>query len=112
MANILQDGDKISLSRLDTLILTSLLLGPMSGYEIARRIEIDTVSELNISNGSLYPALSKLSQLGFIQLHGDPIAGPGKARRNYKITRVGREVLSWERAALAKLTELIQERTG
>jgi transcriptional regulator len=90
---------------LDMLILRTLLFGPMHGHAIARSIEITSEDALGVDHGSLYPALQKLLQEGWI------IAEWGTSDNNrrakfYRLTRAGkthlqRETSRWERVTRA-----------
>jgi len=90
---------------LDLLILKTLdTLGPLHGYAIARRIEQTAESVMRLSQGSVYPALIRLEQQGWIRTHW----GVSETNRNvkvYSLTRAGtrqlrREVESWQRATV------------
>ncbi|HEX5709235.1 MAG TPA: PadR family transcriptional regulator [Pyrinomonadaceae bacterium] len=67
-------------------------LGPVHGYGIARRIEQTSENLLAINHGTLYPALLKLEQEGFIASEWGVSENNRKARY-YKITRSGRREL-------------------
>jgi PadR family transcriptional regulator len=78
-------------------------LGPQHGYGIARRIEQISGNQLALNQGTLYPALLKLEQLGWIGAKWG-FSGSGRRAKFYSITRRGRQQLqaeaeSWERAA-------------
>jgi transcriptional regulator len=95
---------------LDLLILTALSLGPKHGYGVARWIEIATDDALAIGEGTLYPALHRLEERGWI------IAGWGPSENNrhakfYSLTRQGRARLrvehqKWRRYAAAVFAAL------
>src|SRR5262245_41475747 len=87
-----------------TLILMVLktleTMGPLHGYGIARRIE-QTSGELSLNYGTLYPALLKLEQEGFIESEWG-VSGNNRRAKNYRLTRAGRkrldrETKEWER---------------
>lgn len=88
---------------LDLLILKTLdTMGAMHGYSIARRIEQVSESLLRLSQGSVYPALIRLEQQGWIRTRW----GLSETRRKvkfYELTRAGSaqlrvEVANWEKA--------------
>src|SRR6185312_11728988 len=90
---------------LDLLILKALALGEMHGFGIAQRLEQMSQSVLRVGQGSLYPALRRLEQQGWIR--ADWRASENNRRaRFYRLTRSGarqleREVTNWERLAAA-----------
>jgi transcriptional regulator len=77
-------------------------LGPLHGYGIARRIEQTSGDLLSLNYGTLYPALMKLEQEGFIASEWGVSENNRKAKF-YRLTRSGRrqierETRDWERA--------------
>jgi PadR family transcriptional regulator PadR len=88
---------------LDLLILKTLdTMGPMHGYRIARRIEQVAENFLRLNQGSIYPALMRLEEQGWIRTQW----GVSETKRKvkfYSLTRAGAkqlnvEVANWERA--------------
>lgn len=90
---------------LDMLILRTLLWGPTHGHGIAKAIERTSNDVLKVEHGSLYPALQRLLQEGWILAEWK--ASPNNRRaRYYSLTASGRrqlraETSRWERLALA-----------
>jgi transcriptional regulator len=88
---------------LDLLILKSLdTMGPMHGYRVARRIEQVSENLLTLSQGSIYPALIRLEQQGWIRTEWG-ISETNRKVKFYSLTRAGRkqlrvEVANWEKA--------------
>jgi transcriptional regulator len=88
---------------LDLLILKTLdTLGTLHGYAIARRIEQVSGDSLQLSQGSVYPALVRLEQEGWISAEWG-ISETNRRVKLYSLTRAGRkqiqvEVANWERA--------------
>jgi transcriptional regulator len=77
-------------------------LGPLHGYGIARRIEQTSGGLLSINYGTLYPALLKLEQEGYVSSEWGTSDNNRKAKY-YKLTRAGRRQLAkeareWEQA--------------
>jgi transcriptional regulator len=75
-------------------------LGPMHGYGIARRIEQTSGDRLVVNYGTLYPALLKLEQEGFLSAEWGT-SDAGRRARFYRLTRAGRrqvarEAQQWE----------------
>ena len=77
--------------------------GPMHGYGIARRIEQVSGDRLMLNYGTLYPALLKLEQEGYIA-SGWGVSDNNRKAKFYRLTRAGhaqlkREARQWEAAA-------------
>lgn len=90
---------------LDLLILQTLVLGPAHGHTIAHVIEHRSEDVLQIEHGSLYPALHRLENRGWIASEWGTSENNRKARF-YRLTRAGRKQLSqqtsrWEQLARA-----------
>ena len=78
-------------------------LGPLHGYGVARRIEQTSGGRLSVHYGTLYPALLKLEQTGWISSKWGT-SESGRRVRIYALTRAGRKQLhkeeaQWQRAA-------------
>jgi transcriptional regulator len=76
------------------------VLGPLHGYGIARRIEQTSGDRLSVNYGTLYPALLKLEQEGYVSSEWGVSANNRKAKF-YRLTRAGRrqverEARQWE----------------
>ena len=92
-------------------------LGPLHGYGIARRIEQTSGGRLSVKYGTLYPALLKLEQEGFVGGEWGVSENNRKARF-YRLTRAGRrqvlrETREWEQttAILARFLAPEQQRS-
>ncbi len=90
---------------LDLLILKTLALEPMHGWAISQRIHQVSKNVLQIQQGSLYPALHRLEQRGWIAAEWGASENNRRARY-YRLTRAGRKQLqvetrNWERLAEA-----------
>ena len=90
---------------LETLILKTVARGPRHGYAIARWLEDTTGDELQIEDGSLYPALYRLEQRGLVQAEWGT-SELGRKAKVYRITPLGRKRLAasteeWGRFARA-----------
>jgi transcriptional regulator len=78
------------------MILKTLdVLGPLHGYGVARRIEETSKGRLELNYGTLYPALLKLEQEGFIQSEWGQSENNRKAKF-YALTAAGRKQLARE----------------
>ena len=79
---------------LSLMVLKTLeLMGPLHGYGIARRIEQTSGDRLILNYGTLYPALLKLEQEGFLTSEWGVSENNRKARY-YRLTRAGRRALA------------------
>jgi len=77
-------------------------MGPLHGYGIARRIEQISGNQLAVNYGTLYPALLKLEQEGYIASEWG-VSDNNRKAKYYKLTRAGRkqverEAREWEQA--------------
>ena len=84
-------------------IKTLEALGPLHGYRLARRIEQISRNQLALNQGTLYPALLRLEQMGWISSKWGT-SESGRRVKIYALTRAGRKQLQqeeaqWERAA-------------
>jgi PadR family transcriptional regulator PadR len=88
---------------LDLLILRTLATGPRHGWGISQRIQQISKDVLRVNQGSLYPALYRLEERGWIASSWDASENNRKAKF-YRLTRTGqaqleRETANWERLA-------------
>ena len=88
---------------LDLLILKILALEPLHGWAIGQRLKQVSGDILQVSDGSLYPALHKLEQQGWIEAEWKPTENNRRAKF-YRLTtagraRLGEEVANWNRLA-------------
>jgi len=81
-------------------------MGPLHGYGIARRIEQISADALTVQYGTLYPALLKLEQEGYIASEWGVSENNRKARF-YRITRAGRKHLDREARDWQKTTAIL-----
>ena len=91
---------------LDMLILQSLLLGPAHGHTIAYAIEHGSEHVLQIEHGSLYPALHRLENRGWIASFWGTSENNRKARY-YRLTPAGRQQLTAQTARWEQLVRAI-----
>ena len=82
---------------LDLLILRTLRLGPLHGWGISKLVEQLSGDVLQIQQGSLYPALYRLEERGFISGEWG-ISPEGRKAKFYQLTQEGRQQLKDERA--------------
>jgi len=81
-------------------------LGPLHGYRIARRIEQISGNQLALNQGTLYPALLKLEQMGWINSNWGR-SESGRRVKIYSLTRSGRKQLEKEEAQWQRATGIV-----
>jgi PadR family transcriptional regulator PadR len=91
---------------LDFLILKILALEPLNGWAISQRLTQVSGDVLQVSDGSLYPALHKLEQEGWISSEWQPSENNRRAKF-YTLTRLGRKQLDQESANWNRLSTAI-----
>jgi PadR family transcriptional regulator len=90
---------------LDLLILKALSTGELHGLGVSRRVEQITGGTFVVQPGSLFPALHRLEEAGWLEADWQPSENNRRAKY-YKLTRAGRkqlgeETAQWNRVALA-----------
>ena len=91
---------------LDLLILKILALEPMHGWAIGERLQQMSKDVLRVGPGSLYPALHKLEQTGWVQAEWS-VNEAGRRVKFYSITREGRSRLRREASDWKRLSSAI-----
>jgi transcriptional regulator len=92
---------------LDLLVLKTLeSLGPMHGFGIALRIQQVSEDLLQLNQGTLYPALLRLGQRGWIASRWGVSENNRKAKY-YSLTRAGRKQLAQEQESWARMSSVI-----
>ena len=91
---------------LDLLVLKILALQPLNGWAIGQRLKQISTDVLQVSDGSLYPALHKLEQQGWITAEWKPSENTRRAKY-YSLTRLGRRQLKKEAANWNRLSAAI-----
>ena len=91
---------------LNFLILKMLALEPLHGWAISQRLRQASGEVLQVSDGSLYPALHKLEQEGWIAAEWKT-SELGRRAKFYSLTRAGRRYLEQETAHWHRLTSAI-----
>jgi transcriptional regulator len=102
-------GDKTDVwqGTLALMVLKTLeALGPLHGYGIARRIEQTSGDLLSINYGTLYPALLKLEQEGYIASEWG-LSDNNRRAKYYKLTRAGRKQLTREAREWEQTTAIL-----
>jgi len=91
---------------LDLLVLKTLSHGPMHGYGIAVHIEQISEEALRVEEGSLYPALHRIEQAGWIGAEWKLTDNNRKAKY-YRLTASGRKQLAEEEEKWSRLTRAV-----
>ena len=110
-----QEKSDLLQGTLDLLVLKTLALEPMHGYGIAKRIQQISDDVLQVNQGSLYPALLRLQQNGWISAEWGA-SEKNRRAKYYSLTPAGRKQLvaeteNWERLAAA-VFRLLQTRSA
>ncbi|HEX5708963.1 MAG TPA: PadR family transcriptional regulator [Pyrinomonadaceae bacterium] len=102
-------GDKTDVwqGTLALMVLKTLeALGPLHGYGVARRIEQTSGGLLSINYGTLYPALLKLEQEGYVSSEWG-VSDNNRRAKYYKLTRAGRRQLAKEAREWEQTTAIL-----
>jgi PadR family transcriptional regulator len=93
---------------LDLLLLKILTLEPLNGWAISQRLKQVSGDVLQVSDGSLYPALHKLEQEGWITAEWK-LSENNRRAKFYSLTRLGRKQLERETEHWTRLSEAITQ---
>jgi transcriptional regulator len=97
---------KLLQGTLDMLILKALMHGEMHGYGIARRIQQLAREALTVEEGSLYPALQRLAQQGWLKGSWG-LSENNQRARYYTLTKAGQKQLEVEEANWDRLSSAV-----
>lgn len=92
---------------LDMLVLQIVALEPAHGYAIAQRLQQMSRETVKVNQGSLYPALHRLEQKGWLQAEWGP-SETGREAKRYALTRKGRKQLAEVKATWDRLVGTVQ----
>ncbi len=106
-----EDKSDLLQGTLDLLILTTLALEPMHGLGVARRIGQVTRGAFDVKPGSLFPALHRLEEKGWLKSEWGESENRRKARY-YKLTGAGRRRLHVETAEWRRVSTAISRAIG
>jgi PadR family transcriptional regulator len=93
---------------LDLLILKTVALGPLHGWGISKRIRERSGDVLQVNQGSLYPALYRLEDRGWVESEWG-ISAEGRRAKFYRLTAEGRKQFSAERAQWRIFTAAVDD---
>jgi transcriptional regulator len=91
---------------LDMLLLKALQLEPLHGYAIARRVQQLSADVLRVEEGSLYPALHRIEERGWVESEWG-ISENNRRAKYYRLTRKGRKQLETETSEWRRLSVAI-----
>src|SRR5579872_178618 len=91
---------------LDLLILKVVTLGPVHGYAVAQRLQQVSHDVVQVPQGSLYPALHRLENRGFLAADWKETE-TGREAKYYSLTTKGKAQLEAEAASWQRLTEAV-----
>lgn len=100
------DAGDVLQGTLDMLILRTLILGPAHGYTIAQAIERTSENALEVEQGSLYPALHRLEDRGWVCSEWGVSENNRKAKF-YRLTAMGRKELNAAARRWRRMTRAI-----
>jgi PadR family transcriptional regulator len=93
---------------LDLLILKTLVLGPLHGWAISKRLRQLSGDVLDVGQGSLYPAVYRLEDRGWVTAEWGT-SPEGRRAKIYTLTPAGREQLSAERSAWRSFSAAVEQ---
>src|ERR1700749_2886842 len=99
-ANVLQ-------GTLDMLILRTLLCGPAHGHQIGKHIQRTTNDFLQMQHGSLYPALHRLEERGWVASKWETAPDRNREFKYYRLTEKGRKQFLVEESHWKQMTEAV-----
>ena len=92
---------------LDLLVLKTLSWGPAHGYAIARWIQQLTGQVLDVGEGSLYPALHRLEERGWVKSEWQGLSENNRRAKFYQLTTRGRQQLRTETASWTEFVDAV-----
>ena len=92
---------------LELLILKTLSLGPLHGWAVAQRIEQLSGEALSVGQGSLYPALQRLEEKGWVDSELR-VTDQNRRAKYYELTRAGRRALGSETESWRIYVDLVE----
>ena len=104
--------ENLPLSEAVFFILLSLLPGPKHGYAIMKDVEALSNSRVSLSTGTLYGALKRLLESGWVQRVDDEQNGSGRERKAYSLTKLGKGILEAEAARMQSLVVMTHKRSS
>jgi transcriptional regulator len=107
-ATVVRDRADLLQGTLDLLDLKSLTLGPLHGWGISKRIRQLSSEALQVNQGSLYPALYRLEDRGWIRSAWG-VSAEGRRAKLYTLTAAGRRQLVAEQASWRHFSAAVEQ---
>jgi DNA-binding PadR family transcriptional regulator len=104
--------ENLPLSEAVFFILLSLLPGPKHGYAIMKDVQALSDSRVNLSTGTLYGALKRLLEGGWVQRVEDEQDETSRERKAYALTQLGKGILEAETARMQNLVTITRKRSS
>ena len=101
-----QEKKEVLKGTLDMLVLKVVAFGPIHGYAISQRIQQISKDFFQVPEGSLYPALHRLEDKGWLQAKWEE-TDTGREAKVYSLTRAGRKRLEAEMENWERLSEAV-----
>jgi PadR family transcriptional regulator, regulatory protein PadR len=92
---------------LDMLVLRTLLYGPAHGHQIGKHIQSTTNDFLQMQHGSLYPALHRLEQKGWVVAKWEVAPDRNREFKYYRLTAQGKKQLVLEQSKWKRMVEAV-----
>ena len=93
-------------------ILLSLAGGPRHGYAVMQDVRALSDGRVILSTGTLYSALKRLLEAGWIDRDEDAVELSGRGQKVYRLTERGQRIFDAERARMRALLEVARQRTA
>ena len=103
----MNDRAELLQGTLDLLILKALILGPLHGWGISKRLRQMSRDALDVGQGSLYPALYRLEERGWIVAEWG-VSEEGRRARFYQLTAAGRKQFAAERTQWRRFAATVE----
>jgi PadR family transcriptional regulator PadR len=107
MAKKSQERAGLLQGTLDMLILRTLLYGPAHGHHIGKHIQRTTNDYLQMQHGSLYPALHRLEERGWVSAKWETAPDRNREFKYYRLTDKGRKQLVVEESQWKRMAEAV-----
>jgi DNA-binding PadR family transcriptional regulator len=103
--------EQLPLTESTFFIILSLAPGPKHGYAILKEVEALSDGRIVLSTGTLYGALKRMLEAGWVERTEDPEPDVGgRERKAYRLTNLGRRIREAEKARLRKLARMAELR--
>jgi PadR family transcriptional regulator PadR len=107
MAKQTQQRAVVLQGTLDMLILRTLLYGPAHGHQIGKHIQRTSNDFLQMQHGSLYPALHRIEERGWVSSKWETATDRNREFKYYRLTEKGRKQLVVEESQWRQMTEAV-----